>query len=348
MNQQPSSRPVGMLVATLVGAVFASGLVAAWRIDWWGEQGNGLSPRFGYSLEAYRRVDPALVGYDEVDRVPVALREARTMAVGPEDRLYVAGDLCILCLSPSGNKLATIALEEEPQCVAVGGAGHAFPGRMYVGLKDRVEVYGPEGKRVAHWESQGPKALFTSIALAEHDVYVANARGRVVLRYDLQGKLLGQIDGRDPDKDLRGFIIPSPYFDLAMAPDGLLRVVNPGMHRIEAYTAEGHLEQKWGKATVGIEGFCGCCNPAHIALLDDGSVVTAEKGLPRVKVYSSEGQFVCVVAGPEMLCPTATITEETRTEHKMKVHDVAVDSQGRILVLDPSTQSVRVFQKKRQ
>jgi len=335
-----------MLVATLVGALFAGGLVAAWRIDWWAEQGSGLSPRFGYSLEVYRKTDPALIGYVEQDPIAVQAQDPRSLAVGPEDRIYVAGDQGVEVLSAAGAKLSTVALEEAPQCLAVGGSAHAFPGRLYVGMKDHVEVYGPEGKRLAGWDAQGPKALFTAIALGEHEAWVANAGGRVVLHYDLQGKLLGQIDGRDPERDLRGFIIPSPYFDLAMAPDGLLRVVNPGMHRIEAYTADGHLEQKWGKASVAIEGFCGCCNPAHIALLEDGSVVTVEKGLPRVKVYTSEGQMVCVVVGTEVLCPTANLTEETRPEHKMKVYDVAADSQGRILLLDPAARTVRVFRKK--
>ena len=86
-----------------------------------------------------------------------------------------------------------------------------------------------------------------------------------------------------------------------MAPDGLLRVVNPGMHRIEAYTPDGDLESFWGRRVDGIEGFCGCCNPANIAILPDGRIVTAEKGIPRVKVYHGRGQFVAWWPGPEML-----------------------------------------------
>ena len=67
-----------------------------------------------------------------------------------------------------------------------------------------------------------------------------------------------------------------------MASDGLLRVVNPGRHRIEAYTFDGDLEFSWGKVSVGIEGFCGCCNPVNFAILSDGSFITCEKGLTRV------------------------------------------------------------------
>jgi hypothetical protein len=211
-------------------------------------------------------------------------------------------------------------------------------------MKDHVEVLDAEGAHQATWESLDERALLTSIAVGENDVYVANAGGRVVLRYDLQGKLLNRIGDRDDLRHIPGFIIPSPFFALAVAPDGLLRVTNPGGHRVEAYTPEGDLEQHWGKAAIDIQGFCGCCNPVAIAILSNGDVVTAEKGIPRVKVYNNEGEFLCVVAGPEMLLPTRAANEETRTEHKLKVVGLAADGQGRVLILDPGTRSVRVFQ----
>ncbi len=140
--------------------------------------------------------------------------------------------------------------------------------------------------------------------------------------------------------------MPSPYFDVAVAPDGLLRVANPGTHRIEAFTFDGHLELSWGKRGMGIEAFCGCCNPSNIAILADGRVVTAEKGIPRVKVYSESGEFECVVVGPEILAPNRSATVETRDELRLHPVDLAVDSRSRILVLDPAAGSVRIFEHK--
>ena len=91
--------------------------------------------------------------------------------------------------------------------------------------------------------------------------------------------------------------------------------------------------------------FQGCCNPTQFVLLDDGSVVTSEKGLPRVKVLDKAGALTSVVAGPELFlplrCPTADCT-------KGKTLDLAVDSHGRILVLDPSSSTVRIFTKKKE
>jgi hypothetical protein len=123
--------------------------------------------------------------------------------------------------------------------------------------------------------------------------------------------------------------------DLAMAPDGLLRVVNPGRHSIEAYTLRGELELSWGKPGSAIDRFIGCCNPAHFALRPDGGFVTSEKGLVRIKTFSWDGTFEAVVAGPDSFADGVDSV------------DVAADSTGRIVALDPNGARVRIFTKKR-
>ncbi len=37
--------------------------------------------------------------------------------------------------------------------------------------------------------------------------------------------------------------------------------------------------------------FCGCCNPAHFAVIPQG-FVTAEKGINRIKILDQNGDFV--------------------------------------------------------
>ncbi len=337
--------PAGALIALTVAAAIVVAALIVLRRDMSGRQGSGLPKTFDFSLADVKKIDPALIRYRQTAEFAVEFLEPRAVGVGPGDQVYVAGDKGIHVFKPSGAKLHAFGLDGEPRCLAAAGPDHAFPGRLYVGMKTRVEVLDSAGKRVVVWEDLGPKAILTSIAAAEHDVFVADAGNRIVLRYDPEGKLVGKIGQRDPDRHLRGFVIPSPYFDLALTSDGLIRVVNPGSHRIEAFTANGDLETSWGKAGEAVDRFCGCCNPAHIAVLPDGQFVTSEKGIPRVKIYSVEGQFVGVVAGPDTLAPTETILEETRADHKLPVFDVAADSRGRVLVLDPLARKVRVFEK---
>jgi hypothetical protein len=276
------------------------------------------------------------------------MKEARAVAVGPEDHVYVAGDEVIRVFDSLGTPLREIALPGQPTCLAVGGAGHAYPGRIYAGVGRNIEVFDAEGNAVATCDTPGEKVHPTSIALATSDVFVADSANRVVLRYSGAGKLIREIGKRDPARGVRGFVIPSPFFDVATAGD-VLWVVHPGARRLEAYTFDGLLDRYWGESSTAPEGFFGCCNPAHFALLPDGSFVTAEKGLLRVKVYTADGQFDCVVAGPEQLeAPGTGASPRTasRFDHEYDAVDVAADSRGRVLVLDLARANVRVFERK--
>jgi hypothetical protein len=319
-----------LLVGILVGLVaLAAALLVNTRKASDQTTGRGLGQEFSYDLKEYQKTDPKLIAYKEEAPITTGFAINRGIAVGKDDRLYVAGDKAIRVFSNDGKQAAEIPIQWESRCFAV-----ADDGALYVAIGHHVDVFGADGVRKSQWQCLGSKAIITSIAVGEKDVFVADAGNRVVVRFDKSGKKLGEIGKKDAAKNIPGFIVPSPYFDLAIAPDGLLRVVNPGHHRIEAYTFDGEFELSWGTPAATIEGFCGCCNPTHIAILPDGSLVTSEKGLPRVKIYDSQGKFQCVVAGCE------SFTEDT------VIADLAVDSKGRVLVLDPVKKAVRVFVKK--
>jgi hypothetical protein len=331
--------------AVIVAAIVV-GLFAWMRTNPSGEQGNKLPKAFDYNLEQYAKVAPTLIRYDEKVTIKLDMTESRAVAVGPRDRIFVAGDRAIAVFNAEGKTLKTIKLEQEPHCLAVAKTDHSSPGRLYVGTRDHVEVYDGDGRRQSVWPSPGKRSVLTSIAVGDEDVFAADAGSLVVWHYDHNGNVLGQIGRRDASRNIPGFVVPSPHFDLAIAPDGLLRVANPGMHQIEAFTFDGHLELSWGKRGMGIEAFCGCCNPSNIAILSDGRIVTAEKGLPRVKVYSSAGEFECVVVGPSVLAPNPAMLTEGCGADTLHPVDLAVDSRDRILVLDPLIDSVRIFVRK--
>jgi hypothetical protein len=366
---------VGFLIGTtLVAAVVVGGVAVFWS-DWTGESGNKLSDNFQYDLQKYQKIDPALIHFHPVAQLPLNMQSPRAIAVGLQDEIFVAGDKEILVFPPlpknDGTESKTaasqpttsppvslpepqkIALEAAPYCLAVGNAEHLFSGRIYVGMIDHIETFSPEGIRIPDSRQnsdspQGPAwqklGYLTSITTTDQSIFVADAKAKTVWQFDTEGKLLGKIDKQVEAHGTHVFVVPSPYFAVAMSPDGLLRVANPGMHHIEAYTMDGRLELSWGQASNDrIEGFCGCCNPSYIAVMHDGRVVTSEKGIPRVKVYSADGRFESVVVGPETLSPTATAMVETREEHRLQPAPIAVDREGRVLVLDPAARCVRVY-----
>ena len=269
----------------------------------------------------------------------------------------MAGDNAVRVFDDGGNLLKEIELPDAPKCLVIETVGSedgtSESLKIYVAMKDHVEIYNSQGKSLARWQSPGDNAVLTSIAVSKNNVFVADAGNRIVLRYDTTGTIINRIGEKDENRNISGFVIPSPYFDLAVGRDGLLRVVNPGVHRIEAYTFEGDLEFSWGEFSSGIKGFCGCCNPVNFAILSghdpagaDDSFVTCEKGLTRVKIYDPDGAFVGVVAGPEQLVEGGKVEScETPAECQIGGFDVAVDASGRVLVLDTIKNIVRIFSR---
>ncbi|MBI84250.1 MAG: hypothetical protein CMJ81_13700 [Planctomycetaceae bacterium] len=302
-----------------------------------------VSGQFHLDLSSLYEIDPNRIEYEQTSEIAVPLDAPRALAVGPADEIYIAGDRAVHVFSAAGGELAVIATEGKPSCLAVGGNDHATPGRIYVGAGRRIELFDPDGKPAGSWGVPDENVILTSVAAAKSDVFVADAGNRVVLRYDTTGQLVGQIGAPVPDRETRTFNVPSSYFDIAISADGLLHVANPGVLRIETYTFDGSLEVRWGEAGSGIEDFFGCCNPSQFAVLPGGKIVTSEKGVPRVKVYSEFGEFECVAAGPRQLDVALSELGDPRAVQAKAVFDVAGDSQGRVLVLDPRKKVVRVF-----
>ena len=302
---------------------------------------GGRNP-FAYDVEKYRRTDPALLGYEEVGRHKSPKGQPRRMALGPEDRWYLAAGTGISVLDRNGRPVSEVACAGAVRSLGVGADG-----TVYAGLKDHVEVHDARGKRIAVWNAPEGRPFLTGIAVGKREVFVADSGNRIVWRHDLSGKVLGRIGGKDVQRNIPGLVLPSPYLDVELGADGLLRVNNPGRHRVELYTVEGDLEMAWGKASMGIEGFCGCCNPVNLALLADGRVVTFEKGLPRVKVYAADGAFECVVAGPESFADTGGADAIREADEVLYGGlDGVVDSTGRVIVVDLMGGTIHVMKRK--
>ncbi len=297
---------------------------------------------FAYDVSRFSKTDPKLVLFDEVRRFTAPREDVRKIALGPENRVYIAAGKQVSVVDAQGISLFEIALPETARCVTVSPEGEIF-----VGLRDHVEVFDGTGQPRASWPPAGGRPWLTGIAVTPRDVFLADAGNRVVLRCDRSGKTLHQIGGKSKIRNTPGFIIPSPFFDVEMHPDGLLRVTNPGRHRVEAYTVDGDLELGWGKPSLAIEGFCGCCNPIAITLLSSGHIVTCEKGLPRVKIYAPDGAFVGVVAGPESFAEQVKAAAgDGFGGSSMGGLDAAVSAQGEIYILDLVKGDVRVMARK--
>jgi hypothetical protein len=301
---------------------------------------SGSENPFAYDLSRFGKTDPKLITHEVAARWPGPRKNTRYLTAAPDDQLYLCADNYLTACNTAGKPGLEIALPETVCCAAV-----ANDGKIYAGLRSSIQVFDAQGSKLIAWNSPDRKSWFTGIAVGEQEVFVADSGKRVVLRFAKDGSLINRIGEKKSGKNAPGFAVPSPYLNVFIHRDGLLRVNNTGRHQVEAYSFDGEFSGAWGKFASAIGGFCGCCNPIAIAALPDGRFVTAEKGLPRVKIYSSSGEFESVVAGVE------SFPENARACSSLNdcVHGglgLAVDSRERIYILDFVTNEVRVMQRK--
>ena len=248
----------------------------------------------------------------------------RGITIDGKDRVYAVGDSVVKVFDSAGKLLRQWSTAQPGFCVAVDEDGH-----VWVGGYRQIEIFDPEGNRVDVWREPEGLGLVTAIALGPEDVFLADATARWIHRYDRKRRLRNEIGDRHRKG---GFHIPNGIVDFALDGDGILHVANPGMHRVERYKADGELLGHFGRFDgVDPAGFPGCCNPTNVTLDADGRVFVTEKAGPRAKVYSADGQLLTVVAD-EGFDPAA------------KNMDLAVDSRGRIYVVDTVKLEIRIFE----
>ena len=81
-------------------------------------------------------------------------------------------------------------------------------------------------------------------------------------------------------------------------------------------------------------------------MFPDGGFVTCEKGLPRVKLYNSTGEFTGLVAGPEAFPQYLQAANAGTPDSLGSGIYAAIDPLGRVLVLDVVGGTVRIMQRK--
>ena len=281
-----------------------------------------------YDLAAIKKTDTNSLIRAHIQWIKPSLSNLTALAVDRTDRIIVGSMSAIEILDREGKPVFQIGVSEPVRCLAASPEGDIF-----AGLDDHVEVFDSTGVRKAVWKSPDPKTMLTSIAVSSSQVFVADCANRIVWRFTRAGAVIGKIGKKDQDQRKEGFVVPSAFFDVAVAADDSLWVVNPGMHRLEHFTAEGQYLGSWGHFSMDATGFCGCCNPSNMALTPKGEFITSEKHIVRVKQYDTKGQLKGVISGQE------------DWPDKAVGLDLAVDSKGRILVLDPTADVIRVYVK---
>lgn len=292
------------------------------------KSGKNIQNPYQYNVDEFRKVDPAIILYHETETFPVNATDLKGIAVADSQIIVVAGNQ-LLKYNFSGKEIFRKQIVDTANCITVDENR-----QIWIGMRHYVVMYDSQGTLIKRWNSFGERSVLTSLAVSGENVYVADAGNRIVYHCNTNGQILDKIGEKDEQKGVPGYIIPSPYFPLALDDNKFLWVVNPGMHSFENYNSDGSLRTSWGKASFKIDGFTGCCNPAYIAIMDDNSFITSEKGMPRIKLYDQHGQFMGVVAAPDSF-----------DANSITAPAVALDSKQRVIALDMERKQVRIFER---
>ncbi|MDP6544793.1 MAG: NHL repeat-containing protein [Phycisphaerae bacterium] len=335
MTQQPNHKTNDLVISLAVLAAVGIAVWAAFSLmDPTGDNGAGTGREYDKDFQKLKKFDLSLLKWVEVRPAsPVFLDVPTAVAVLDSGSICVAGDKAIWIHTPDGKEAKRVSLSLAPQALATADE------TIYVASRNTIAVLNSNGREQARWAPLDDKAHLTSLAVSDEYVYAADAGNRVVMRYDRKTGKRTYKNGRpDSGAFLSGFNVPSPHLDVALTADGELLTVDPGRSLVQLRDVYGDVLKSWGSEGSGITKFYGCCNPAAIAVMGDGSIVTYEKTLQRVKVYSPEGKLLNVAVGPNDFLDSA---KDARV-----VPDIAVDRTGRILVLDPTMKTLRIFKRK--
>lgn len=290
---------------------------------------NADTNLYEYNIDEFKKIDSNIIGYAVIAKIQLKISRPTGIAVDSMDRIFITGKDSLYIFDKNLQKINEYKIKTPVNCIAAGNDN-----KLYIAIGEHIEVYDKTGKFITRWKDLGKKSVITSVANCKNNIYVADAEENYIYHFNDKGEEILKIGTKDSTEQIKRFIIPSYYFDVAVDPEGKLWVANTGKHLLIQFDENGEVITYWGMTSSDVEGFCGCCNPSHFAIMKDGSFITSEKGIVRVKKYNKKGEFVCVVAGPDAFAEDS------------KDLDIAIDSEQRIYVLEPKTEMVHVFIKK--
>jgi len=241
--------------------------------------------------------DPSMVKWRRGDSVDITMDGAKNLRILPSGGVVVIGADGFEAVDlPEYGGLAKVPAVTEPRYDLIEWPDGGFF------TANRQDIYFHENaddKEGTIRLSLGGNAFITNLETDGEFIYVADMGNRLFWKVSPTGRMIGNWGKKDPALNQPGLVVPSPYLELTLDPQGQLWGVNPGRHTVDLYNEDFSVERSWGFASARTAGFCGCCNPTHLVALADGTFLTCEKGLPRVKLYSEKGELIGLVVPPD-------------------------------------------------
>jgi len=203
-----------------------------------------------------------------------------SVAATLDGRIFLGGDSYITKYNHDFSKIWVTKTPQKINSITI------WNDTLFAASDDMIYLINNSGTIISEWGPYEAKSIITSITAGRRLVAFADAGVKRVFILDKKGEVLSMIGLSESQ-----FIIPSPYFDVALFGDNTLFIANTGYRRIETWTTEGKFIESFGYAGTAPDAFCGCCNPAHFVVTPEG-FITSEKGINRIKKLDAGGRFV--------------------------------------------------------
>lgn len=265
------------------------------------------------------------------DQKPIAtgFKHACDLTVLAGGRIAVIGDRHLAILSGNGRETQTRDLDAAPQAICAG-----VKGGLLVAMQDAILLMNNAGTQIGRWSLADRDGIaVTSISAGRDSVYVGDGVHGKVHRFTASGRYQGSLD--------RTFAATPNFFPVEVDAAGRLHVAHSSRHRVETFDRAGRSVASWGAKSRAAAGFSGCCNPVDLAVLPDGQFVTAERGQPRIKLFSSKGEYIKTLADPELFTADRLSSYDNHQACSGGGLSVAAGRQGEVYVLDHADSSVR-------
>ena len=245
----------------------------------------------------------------------------KSVTVSDNGYIYLGGDSYISCYDTVMNKVWSIKTPDKITSLSIYGD------TIFSATAEMILLYTTGGKLIEEWGPFEENSIITSVTANKSFVVFADAGNKIVFILSKDGQVKYMI-GQTGEK----FIVPSPYFDVAIDKNNTLFIAHTGNFRIETRSINGSLKSLFGFPGTAPGGFCGCCNPAHFALIP-GGFVTAEKGINRIKILDEKGNFVEFVSSKNKFTPPIPL-------------DIALTDGKTIYAANPADSKLYVFTRK--
>ena len=295
------------------------------------------SPTRDQARTDYRHVPSEWITYRQtaVFQCPIegkatcfAVQNDSTFIVGTADPPALKFFHNFRALDNFGAFMRKVDLPEEPRAIVCNKEG-----KIFIAHPHHIAVHSADGYWETSWKQYDDKSDIRSLVSTPKYLFAADTGNRSVQRWSFDG-----------NHDLtfgEDFVVYASPIVMTYSPTtNFLYVANPGRHRVDVFTQDGiyQPELSFGEPSASFSGFAGCCNPIGLAVLDDGRILTVEKAVSRVKIFKTNGQLDCVVAGYDIL-------EDTFLKPNQRYFAIAVLSDGSIAVFDFDCAVMHVFEE---